>query len=81
MAWIKVPSWANGTEFMQSLFARFKEPDGSMDRILSIHGLHPKGLEVHHALYREIMFAPGPLSRADRELAAVVVSAVNACHY
>ena len=32
-------------------------------------------------LYREIMFGPSELSRAERELVAVVVSAANNCHY
>jgi alkylhydroperoxidase family enzyme len=32
-------------------------------------------------LYRAIMFGPSELSRAERELLAVVVSRVNDCHY
>jgi len=81
MAWIRVPSWANAAGKAKELYDRFKTSDGTMDRILGIHRLHPEGLEVHHALYREVMFAHGPLSRRERELAAVVVSAANRCHY
>jgi alkylhydroperoxidase/carboxymuconolactone decarboxylase family protein YurZ len=33
------------------------------------------------ALYREIMFGPSGLSRQERELLAVVVSAANSCGY
>jgi alkylhydroperoxidase family enzyme len=33
------------------------------------------------ALYAAIMFGPSELSRADRELLAVVVSVANDCHY
>jgi len=32
-------------------------------------------------LYREVMFGGAELSRADRELLAVVVSRANDCHY
>jgi alkylhydroperoxidase family enzyme len=32
-------------------------------------------------LYQELMLADGPLSRAERELVAVVVSRANACFY
>lgn len=32
-------------------------------------------------LYKAVMFGPSELSRAERELLAVVVSAANECHY
>jgi alkylhydroperoxidase family enzyme len=32
-------------------------------------------------LYGSIMFGPSPLSRAQREMIAVVTSTVNDCHY
>lgn len=49
--------------------------------ILDIQTLHPEGLERHHALYRTLMFGPSPLSRAERESIALVVSAANDCFY
>ncbi len=49
--------------------------------ILEVQSLNPKALEAHHGLYRQIMFGPSPLSRTDRELVAVVVSAANGCAY
>lgn len=51
------------------------------DHILRVHGVHPRVMRRHYELYRELMHAPGPLSRAQREMLAVVVSAVNGCHY
>jgi alkylhydroperoxidase/carboxymuconolactone decarboxylase family protein YurZ len=38
-------------------------------------------LQASMALYREIMFGPSGLSRQERELLAVVVSAANSCRY
>jgi alkylhydroperoxidase family enzyme len=43
--------------------------------------LRPGVLERSMALYREIMFGPSGLTRAERELLAVVVSRANDCHY
>ena len=51
------------------------------DNILRIHGVHGRVMRRHHELYRELMYGPGPLSRIQREMVAVVVSAANACHY
>ena len=51
------------------------------DHIIRIHSVHPKTLRHHYELYVELMRRPGPLSRVQREMIAVAVSAVNACHY
>ncbi len=51
------------------------------DNIIRIHGVHSRTIRLHHDLYRELMYGPGPLSRIRREMLAVTVSAVNACHY
>lgn len=52
-----------------------------LDHILEIHTLHPQSLLDHYRLYRTSMFGRSPLSRADRESIAVVVSAANDCFY
>lgn len=54
---------------------------GDDDNIIRIHGVHSRVLRLHHDLYRELMYSRGPLSRIQREMIAVVVSAANACHY
>ena len=51
------------------------------DNIIRIHGVHSRVLRQHHELYRELMYGPGPLSRVQREMIGVVVSAANGCHY
>ena len=51
------------------------------DNILRIHGVHSRTMRLHFDLYRELMYGPGPLSRVQREMIAVAVSAANACHY
>jgi uncharacterized peroxidase-related enzyme len=44
-------------------------------------GHDPRGLDALHALYRALMDDPAPLTRAQAELIAVVVSATNGCGY
>jgi alkylhydroperoxidase family enzyme len=51
------------------------------DHILRIHGVHAATMRLHDALYRELMRGPSPLTRVQREMIAVVVSAANGCRY
>jgi len=48
--------------------------------ILDSHSLNADALKAHLALYRTVMFGPSGLTRAERELMAVAVSAANGCH-
>ncbi|NQV42172.1 MAG: carboxymuconolactone decarboxylase family protein [Candidatus Marinimicrobia bacterium] len=51
------------------------------DHILRIHGVHSETMQYHYSLYKELMYSKGPLSRIQREMIAVAVSAINECHY
>lgn len=51
------------------------------DNIIQIHGVHARTMRHHYELYTELMRGPGPLTRAQREMIAVVVSSRNGCHY
>ena len=51
------------------------------DNIVRLHGVHSRTMRLHYDLYRELMYAKGPLSRIQREMIAVVVSARNRCRY
>lgn len=51
------------------------------DNIIQIHSIHPQTMRHHYDLYIELMRRPGPLSRIQREMIAVVVSSENKCHY
>jgi len=81
MAWIKevLPEDADGD--LADLYAEVAEPDGSVDHILRIHGIHPQCLSDHLGLYITAVKGRSPLSRPRREMIAVVVSALNGCHY
>ena len=51
------------------------------DHILRISGVHSRVMKTHYDLYAEIMIQRGVLSRVQKEMIAVVVSALNQCHY
>ncbi len=54
---------------------------GKVFNIVKAMSLRPPVLRAAMGLYREIMFGRCELSRAERELLAVVVSTANECHY
>ena len=51
------------------------------DNIVRVHGVHPAVMRLHYALYDELMRGASPLTRVQREMIAVVVSASNGCRY
>jgi uncharacterized peroxidase-related enzyme len=81
MAWIHVIDEADAEGELQHAYTDVVSGRGHVANILKIHSIHPGVLSAHFALYRELMFGPSELSRADRELIAVAVSSVNKCHY
>ena len=54
---------------------------GKVWNILRIMSPNPRVLKASMALYVAAMHGPSPLSRAQREMLAVVVSKANGCHY
>ena len=81
MAWIKVIQEDEANGRLQALYARYAEPSGAVDNILKIHSLNVKSLQTHYDLYAHLMRGKSDLSRAQREMIAVVASAANKCHY
>ena len=49
--------------------------------IVSIMSLNPRAMKVSLDFYKTLMYGPSPLSRSQREMLAVVVSATNHCVY
>ncbi len=80
MPWI---DWINEDEAtgpLKDSYQRYGTPRG-IDHILKIHSLNPKSLDDHYQLYAHLMRGPSGLSRAEREMIAVVVSKTNGCVY
>ncbi|MXX36583.1 MAG: hypothetical protein F4Y91_20740 [Gemmatimonadetes bacterium] len=49
--------------------------------IVSIMSPNPRAMKVSMDFYKTLMYGPSPLSRSQREMLAVVVSATNHCVY
>ena len=81
MAWIDVIDENAAEDELAEQYAKLVSPSGTVDNILKIHSLNPRSLDDHYRLYRTLMFGRSPLTRARREMIAVVVSAANRCHY
>lgn len=81
MSWIREigPDEAEGELLDQ--YRELERQRGKVANILKVHSLRPSSLQAHLALYMDLMFASGGLTRAQRELIAVVVSRANRCDY
>jgi alkylhydroperoxidase family enzyme len=64
-----------------------REYDAAMRRagriwnIVSIQSQLPEVMRDSMRIYQSIMYGPSPLTRAQREMIAVVTSQTNDCHY
>ncbi len=81
MAWIHVVPEDEASGRLEELYQKYREPWGGVDHILSIHSLNAKSMQTHYDLYAHLMRGRSDLSRAQREMIAVVASAANRCHY
>lgn len=89
MAWIRIideDEAASSSEHrtLARLYRGSEDPEhGAVDEILRIHSLRPESLEGHLRLYRSVLHPKDPagLTRRERELLGVAVSAANGCHY
>ena len=81
MAWIEMINEDEAEGDLAEMYRRLVEPWGGVDNILKIHSLNPPSLQAHFELYKTVMRGRSGLSRAEREMIAVVVSATNRCLY
>ncbi len=81
-AWIEVIPEQEAEGELAELYDAHRSPQtGRVDHVLAIHSLHPRTMRDHAQLYRTLMYGDGGLTRPEREMIGVVVSAVNRCHY
>jgi alkylhydroperoxidase family enzyme len=81
MAWIKIIQEDEAQGELKAVYDRLTEPWGGVDNIIKIHSLNLPSLHAHFELYKTLMRGRSDLSRAQREMIAVVASATNHCHY
>jgi uncharacterized peroxidase-related enzyme len=66
---------------MQAYFAKCQEKLGFVPNVLKAYSHDNAKLEAFAAFYNDLMLAPSGLSKLEREMIAVVVSAENKCYY
>ena len=81
MAWIKMVEPEVATGELKKEYSKAVKRAGKVFNILKIQSMNPKTLQASMGLYLATMRAPSGLSRAERELMAVVVSRTNNCFY
>jgi uncharacterized peroxidase-related enzyme len=81
MSKIKViePHEAEGR--LKEIYDDLEKKRGQIAEVHKIQSLRPESIVKHMDLYMEIMFSKSELSRAKREMIAVVVSMANDCRY
>ena len=81
MSWIRCIEEAEAEGPLAKIYDEARKRAGRVYNILKIQSLSPASLQGMLGLYIACMRGESPLSRARREMLAVVVSRANHCHY
>ncbi len=81
MAWIKTISLEEAKGELKKQYSAAVQRAGRVWNIVRLMSLNPRTLRASMDVYLTTMHAPSGLTRAQRELLAVVVSKANDCHY
>ena len=81
MAWIEITHPEQATGLLHQIYTAAKSRAGRVWNILRIMSPNPPVLKSSMDFYGATMHGPSPLSRRQREMLAVVVSANNGCRY
>ncbi|WP_420393473.1 peroxidase-related enzyme [Acuticoccus sp.] len=65
----------------EAYFEKCREKLGLVPNVLIAYAFDEAKLRAFTEMYNELMLGPSGLSKLERELIAVVVSAANRCHY
>ena len=81
MPYIDLVSDDDATGRLAESFEAARRRAGRVYNIVRTMSPNPAALDASMQMYVALMKGPSPLSRAQREMLAVVVSKANACHY
>lgn len=81
MAFIKIIEHAEAEGDLKNIYDDLLLKRGKLAEVHKIQSLNPESIVKHMDLYMTIMFSKSPLSRAQREMIAVIVSVANSCFY
>lgn len=78
---LPVPEPESLDEDLQKYFRVCEEKLGLVPNVLRAYALRPEKLRAFGRMYNDLMLGDSGLSKLEREMVAVVVSAVNRCYY
>lgn len=81
MAHIKTIEHHEATGRLREIYDDLIQKRGQLAEVHKIQSLRPESIVKHIDLYMEIMFSKSTLSRAEREMMAVITSVSNNCIY
>lgn len=81
MAHIDVIGPEDADGLLQRVYRQRTASAGRLWNIVSVQCHNPEALRESMRLYAAVMFGDSPLTRAQREMIAVVTSQANDCHY
>jgi uncharacterized peroxidase-related enzyme len=80
-AWVHVVHESEAAGELREVYERVRSSRGKVSNIMRVQSLNPRAMQAHLDLYLALLFDRSGLSRAERELIAVTVSALNGCEY
>jgi uncharacterized peroxidase-related enzyme len=82
VSWIKTTAPEQADGLLKQLYEAAVQRAGKVFNLIRLQSPRPHVLRASTQLYVELMRSDrGSLTRAQREMIAVVVSTINACHY
>ena len=66
---------------IREVFNKCENKLGFIPNVLRVYAMDPPKFRAFRAMSNDLLLADSPLSQLEREMTAVVVSAVNRCHY
>jgi len=81
VTWIRTVGPEKATGRTKEIYEDILKKRGHIANIFKAEGMEPEVLSHQVDLYVELMMGPGPLTREEREMIAVVVSAANKSAY
>jgi uncharacterized peroxidase-related enzyme len=81
LTWLRAPDERDLPADVTALFEAPREKLGFVPNVLRLYALRPRHLVLWNDHYEELMKGESGLSKAEREMIAVVVSVANRCKY
>jgi len=82
MSWIEEINYEHADDELKWIYRNAKNPDGSLDNVLTVHSLRKHTMVGHLSLYKSVLHHPkNVLPKWYLELLGVYVSHLNRCVY